>query len=207
MGRTILELEREGLAISPAEKRQLTKPLDPKTAHAEMLRHPHLADDMTQVLLGHVWYIYANERREPLYMSDHPLSFRSFEPSTLRGTGPASFGAELSYPLSPGYMITLIERTWAAQNLGRHFWLDGSLLGSLTRENIEYQRSLQISGSYRYLYCSSNDFDLAADMCRKDPRLRQPGLRGLDKEGGRTNTVRSAPDPPGTARTPRYLAA
>jgi uncharacterized protein DUF4238 len=174
MARAVTELEKEGLCLAPDDKELFTGAVDPKTAHAELLLHPTLIDEMTRVLLGHVWYVYANPTGTALYTSDHPLSFRCFDSSPLRGAGPASFGAELSYPLSPTCLLTLVEREWAEQNLGKRVWLDGSLLGRLKPKNVEYQRSLQVSGSYRFVYCPLPDFGLAGEMCNNDPSLTRP---------------------------------
>ena len=186
MARVLTELRNEGYRgeIPPLE--DWSDPAVARRTHAETLLNPALVDSMTKTFLDHVWFIFANESSTPLYTSDHPLCFNCHEPSEVRGSGPASYGAELGFPLSPEYQLTLVERRWSEQYLGPKVNDEGSVLGLFVPESIEYQRSLQVSGSFRFVYASKSDFALAREMCEKDPGLRRPpSSRIVINYGGR----------------------
>jgi hypothetical protein len=97
-----------------------------------------------------------------------------------------SFGTELQFALSPRYLLCLVERRWLETAVPPLVELDGMLGGSLTPENVTFQRSLQVRDSRRFLFCCEDDFNLARDMCASYPDLRDPNRPRVEViSGGR----------------------
>lgn len=158
----------------------LKRPHDAKHEHARHLLNPRLVAELGATLSLHIWLIYAAPKKFPLYTSDHPLALHSHTPNPLRGVGPRSFGTELQFALSPGYLLCLVERRWLETAVPPLIELDGMLGGSLAPENVAFQRSLQVRDSRRFLFCSEDDFDLAREMCESHPELRDPNRTRIE---------------------------
>ena len=45
---------------------------------------------------------------------------------------------------------------------------------NLEADNVTYYNSLQVLQSYRQVYCSANAFELALQICRERPYVRDP---------------------------------
>ena len=175
MDRALVALREEGTDDFKAWIDEgLTRPRDPKRTHAEQVLNPTLITTLAETLHSHVWLLYSVPDSTPLYLSDHPLAMHTHARAEGRGYGPASFGTELEFPLSPRCLLCLMERRWIESNIPRIAGLDGKLVGTLRAENVEFQRSLQVAGARQFVYCSADDFDLAREMCEANPQLRDP---------------------------------
>lgn len=143
---------------------------DAKMFHLQSLFDPEFVNSIAGILNSHIWVIAVNETNQPLYTSDHPVVKKGHIESQLRSfEGFGSIGIEITLPLSPRHILLIYERTFfkEIEKMDRR-------TTSLTEENVTYYNSLQVLQSYRQIYCSEKEFDLAEDMCSKNPKLNSP---------------------------------
>jgi hypothetical protein len=134
--------------------------------------NPHLQGQLTKVLLNHIWLLGVNNTTQPLYTSDHPIVKMPHkkDPHQIQSySGFASEGIEIALPLASKYILILCERTFH-----KHFVSKDGQSIVLDSNGVTYYNSLQVSQSYRQVYCSSNSFVLAEEMCNKHPELCEP---------------------------------
>ena len=55
-------------------------------------------------------------------------------------------------------------------------YIDSKQVKVINPENVEFQNSLQVSQSYRFLYSKRKDYGLAKDMLRTNPELSEPSI-------------------------------
>lgn len=128
---------------------------------------PETREVFMNALLGHIWFIGINDTGQPFYTSDSPVVRRAHYRDPFRSyAGLASEGIEIVLPLTPWHNLVLCERTAFKQYKG----LDCKTL-DLNLDNVKYYNSLQVDQSYRQIYCSSNDFELALKICEERPEI------------------------------------
>lgn len=147
---------------------------DVKREHAQQILNPEMVTTLASVLNSHVWLLYAAPTSLPLYLGDHPLTLHSHGRVEGRGYGPGSYGTEVQFPLSPRFLLCMVERKWLLDFLPSFVLLDGFIAGTLDADNIAFQRSLQVTTARRFLYCCDDAFDLAREMCETHQDLRDP---------------------------------
>ncbi len=141
--------------------------------HGEALLQPSFIEELATKLESHVWLLGLNRTRSPLYVADHPVSLHAHVERPGRGLGIASFGAEVTLPLSSTLQLSLFERRFI-QELDGVEGQDGCIYLSLSGENVLHQRSLQVRAARQFLYCETDDFGDARDICNAHPELRDP---------------------------------
>jgi hypothetical protein len=135
--------------------------------HAKFMYNPEIIGEFTRVLQGHIWRIGVNHTGEPLYTSDHPIIMRSH--ADLPSRGIASPGIEISFPLTPNYVLVLCDRAMFAPEAAN----DLTSI-PLTLENVTYYNSGQVLQSNRQVYCPIPQFALAEQVCREHPEACRP---------------------------------
>lgn len=136
---------------------------------------------------------------EHFYISDHPITMHNHDPRPGRGNhGLGLKGIEIHFPLSSKLCLTFIcadtvseiRRRVHDHNMrisqGTAFPIDMSepeefingidrkVTKVLVPENVEFQNSLQVSQSSRFVYSKDKEFELAKDMLRTNPELSEP---------------------------------
>lgn len=148
-----------------------------------------------------VWHLVSTNRNRPFMVGDNPLAMDNVEDSK-RGAhlGLGVRGIHLFFPLSPTRGLAMMCPALAAefasadeklQVLRReaphrldefpHADLVGPLARSLetgepleyTAENVLHFNSLQVSNAERYVFSSSEDFELPREMVTSHPHLRK----------------------------------
>ena len=122
---------------------------------------------INDILCSHIWVVGKNTTENPLYTSDNPViwdTHKEYPPN--RGFGLASGGIEVVFPLTPEYVIILLERTFFQEYEER----DCKCI-DLNSEDIKYYNGFQVFHSYRQIYCPSSDFNLAEDICNQYPQV------------------------------------
>lgn len=150
------------------------------------------ADDF----LGKDWVLAATSRQHPFLLSDNPLTRQNMIDRALRGNlGLTTPGIEIYLPLSPTRALAIwcptltdlvhrgarslvaTRRTENAADPEGIVALSDSLLSGKPVQysvaNVENFNSLQIAWSERYIFSTSNDFNLAQAMLAEYPNLRQ----------------------------------
>lgn len=152
--------------------------------HARMMYNPQLLTTYIGILLhNYFWHIGVSRTCVPLYTSDDPVVMRSHLDATAYGIG--SLGMELMFPLSPRHVLILAEKQVHAHMSATH--LRTTELG---REHVSYYNSHQVNQSYRQVYCPLSRFDLAADLCARQPSICQPTRERVRVVTGRQFGIR-----------------
>jgi len=153
--------------------------------NARVLSIGHLANDhklnvtMVNLLQSHIWIIFKNQTNEAIYTSDNPVVRKAWVNRLGRSdSGWGSKGIEINFPLSSEYILTLYERS--------HFkameQFENSIIGIDDPQNIIYLNALQVSNSYRQIFCINDHFDLANEMVTTHPELRSVNRRRVDTD-------------------------
>jgi hypothetical protein len=124
---------------------------------------------LMDILNGHIWILFKNLGPIPYYTSDHPVVKRPHINRPHRGdSGYRSKGIEIAMPLSASHLLVLFERIYFKELEYR----ENSILVHRSLEDIESYNSMQVSQSFRGIYCSVNDFSLAKNMIAEYPELK-----------------------------------
>lgn len=135
--------------------------------HARMLYDEQFNRTIMDVLQKRIWIIGVNDTGQPLYTSDCPVIWRSHEKQETYGV--ASPGVEVMFPLSPRYAISMFDRD-----------KNPALIRAdcksipLEPDHVLYYNSGQVIRSYRHVYSSTAQFELAADVCAHHPEVCDP---------------------------------
>jgi len=133
------------------------------------------------------------------YISDHPVTLYNYFPRHGRGNiGVALDGIEIHFPITPKLCLNFLCRKTLSQvrNRVQHVKLlksqglvipiniadaekylnqfDHKECRELQPENIEFHNSLQVSQSIRFLYSKSGNFELAFDIFKSNPEIKNP---------------------------------
>ena len=168
---------------------------DIKAISLDILLHYH----------NYVPHIFETSKRNPFYISDNPVTLQNMYDFSPRGNlGLAVKGIEIYLPISSTLTLGMFCPSYEAslhalyQNnaflisrgipeikppKGTKGWIDEFMKGidtgtvvSTVKENVVNLNSLQIAYSSRFIYASTDDFDLVRCMIKEDPRLKE-GIR------------------------------
>lgn len=150
--------------------------------HAMLLLNIDLIEELASTLQRHIWLVSAQSTTRTLFTSDNPIiKLPHAKHPVLKMSGLSSPGIQIVYPLSPKHTLNLFERT---------FWkrferFDQQVLDvPMTDANVDFDNSIQVQHSARFIYSSDGDFGLAREMCSETPELRNPSLPELDSKLG-----------------------
>jgi len=130
------------------------------------------------------------------FTSDHPITMHNHFPREHRGNlGIGLYGIEIYFPISPKYCLSFICSEMAAEikqavtnhraakNLGVAKQQDISEVelmfecfvnktpSQMLPVNMDFNNSLQVISSTRFIYSASADFSLAFDMLKTNPEI------------------------------------
>jgi hypothetical protein len=151
-------------------------------AHVSSLLDVDLHEELAEILMDHIWIVMLNDSRWAYYTSDHPvIKVPHAKHSWRRMTGLRSRGIQILYPLTPNYALSLLERTfWERQSHCHRRVVQMPAL----KDHADFDNSAQVRHAARFLYSRDGDFDLAKDMCRETPELRNPDHPELVSQRG-----------------------
>jgi hypothetical protein len=144
--------------------------VDGKYFHTRLLLDEKLIDKITLSLYKKLWVILENNTEIPFLTSDHPVNKYGHLGNEIRSmSGFNSTGVEISFPLSPKYLLSIIDEEYA----NPFIHLDDKVIQA-NDQNILHYNSLQVIHSYNQLYSNLNSFDLAKDILTDEPELKNP---------------------------------
>lgn len=134
--------------------------------NAESLIHARFIlqnyEEFAKKLRDFIWIIGVNVNRVPVYTSDHPVVRRAH----LNSHGLFSEGSEIIFPLDSELILLMFEPKFYQRFTHR----DCKLM-ELNPDEINQYNSLQVVESYRSVFCNSDSFDLARNICLQNPEL------------------------------------
>jgi hypothetical protein len=129
------------------------------------------APEAKNILMNHIWVIARNMTPFPLYTSDSPvLRIPHITDDVMGYGGLGSLGIEVCFPLSPTYLLIMLERTYHTASAANHL----QCAHNLVPENITYYNGHQVLASDRQLYSVSDYFDVARDVIKVRPDVCDP---------------------------------
>lgn len=130
---------------------------------AKFMLDPELLTRSYLALTNYIWIVGINKTKQPLYTSDTPVVGR---PHKSRLAGFDSEGVEICFPLTPKYVLILLERNYFSTSKR----LDGKVR-PLNATQVRYSNDMQVVYSNRQIYSRTDDFNQAKDMLDKNPDL------------------------------------
>ena len=162
------ELNRRGAtpngALDPEKLR-----LDEKRAarvQAQFFLDPAAVTQFAAVLGAHIWMVGTCKTARTFYTSDNPVVRKA----NAGLSGLASPGIQIAFPLTPKYILLLLERSFFSVQFAKY---DLHAV-NFTDRGVEDCNVMQVWGSHRQIYCQEDAFDLARDACKLHPEACDP---------------------------------
>ncbi|RFZ94139.1 DUF4238 domain-containing protein [Mucilaginibacter conchicola] len=142
-----------------------------KQSHLEQLFFDtEFKESLIKILDSHIWLVFKNITNTPYYTSDHPVVKTPHLRREHRSdNGYRSEGIEIAMPLSSTHLLVLVERTMFKQ----YEAYENEVLIHSDVQHIIYYNAMQVSQSYRAVYCVTDQFELAKEMVTTHPELQQ----------------------------------
>jgi hypothetical protein len=127
--------------------------------------------DLSPYFLNHVWFVGIAPQHMSLYTSDHPIilnpHLKDSHGDSLMGI--ATYGMEISIPLTPKLNLFLLEKTFAEEK-----GIKENVIVQLNEENLKNLYLQHIRQSKRQIFSSQNDFKYAQEILTKFPHYSDP---------------------------------
>lgn len=153
----------------------------------------HAPRDFAPHFINKHWVLAATTGNHPFLIGDNPLTLQNMNDMSPRGNlGLAVPGIEIYFPLSPLRALamwcpSIIEMVRQGAEINRNrlplkinedvMLLEEAITTGCAlaykKENVENFNSLQIAHSERYVFSRVDDFRLATDMLRSNPKLKR----------------------------------
>jgi hypothetical protein len=113
------------------------------------------------------WHLFLNDSDLPYYTSDFPVvRHNELDFGPYGELGLMNRGVQVYFPLTPWVMLAIIE-TSAYPDMPEVWEKDN-------RENVVFQRDLQVTRSNRFVYSCKDDFDQAEERIEDSPIVAEP---------------------------------
>ncbi|NMP23737.1 DUF4238 domain-containing protein [Sulfobacillus harzensis] len=155
--------------------------------HANTLMNADLVGKVANVLLYYPWTFKINASDCPFYTSDHPVVVFDHTTRKLK-MGLSGPGVEVALPLS-SRLILSIKEPWLLKQATLR-----SAFEQCSPTEVTTYNDWQIRSAYRYLLCSSADFDPALRVYKLLKNRGNP-VR-IDRKSLRWRIARDFPAPP-----------
>jgi hypothetical protein len=138
--------------------------------HSQKLFDPKTVERMSDDLGRHIWVVGINDTDHLFYTSDHPVVRRgNLTHEGRRRVGILDPGIEFAFPLDSRRILLILERTYFAD------WRkQDNKAVRLTVEQVRDYNALQVLRSCQRVFCAADDFELARQVCRDRPEVRDP---------------------------------
>ncbi len=184
MANTILAIQKKAYRDAGLEPPPDAELLDGSTSEemARDVQHRGLLDgdeirEMAGILYRHIWVIQEAFGDEEFITSDHPFVKRGHITDTWRSmTGIASEGIEILFPLSPKYLLTLVDRRYFAA-MAR---FDGLRRPLVCHDNMIYSNQFQIKQSNRFVLSRKKDFEFTKMIIAEEPLHGDPNRKRVE---------------------------
>lgn len=128
---------------------------------------------IANIFLNHIWVMKVNKTDTPFYTSDHPIvTIPHKTDQNMSYGGFSSEGVEIAYPISPNLLIAIYESKWHSKS-----HKDRAFEAITHREEVEYYNQNQVAHCFRCVFSQKKNFELAEELCKKYPAIRDPNNR------------------------------
>ncbi|WP_435068507.1 DUF4238 domain-containing protein [Haloplanus sp. C73] len=125
------------------------------------------SSDFANILAALDWHLFLNETDLPYYTSDFPVvRHNELDFGPYGNLGLRNRGVQIYFPLSPWMLLLIVEPS---------VYPDLPEVSDTTdRENVVFQRDLQVQRSNRFVYSYRDDFDQAERRIKTSPEVAEP---------------------------------
>lgn len=132
---------------------------------AKILFDPQIVGEVASGLFSHIWIFGENTSQQPFYTSDNPIAKYAHG----RTVGIISPGIEIAFPLTSNKILVMLERSHF-----KEFEVSEGKIIPYDITKVNYYNRLQVIDSYRHIYCSTDNFTLAQEICEREPEICNP---------------------------------
>lgn len=130
--------------------------------HNQILLDTKTIEEISLILLGHIWFVAVNETKTKFYTSDNPLVLNGH----LGNNGLKSKGIEIIFPITPKLALVMRDREYFSNDLRLY-----NRFVHVNEEYVKYCNELQVYQSYRYIFSKDNNFNIAEKLLKQHPEL------------------------------------
>lgn len=124
------------------------------------------ATDFADMLMELNWHLFVNDTDLPYYTSDHPVvKHNELDFGPYGNQGLMSPGVQIYFPLTPWLLLSIVEPS---------IYPGRPEVSNTKRENVVFQRDLQVTRSNRFVYSCREDFDQVEKRLRDSPEVAKP---------------------------------
>jgi hypothetical protein len=123
----------------------------------------------SNMLLGLQWILLENNTETPLWTSDNPVNkFNPIQaPPYMGNLGYLSSGVAIYFPLTPKLCLSLCD-------IAQYGLVPSEKMVMHNTEDIIYQNHLLFARSYRHIFSSDDNFELAEKIIKEYPASKKP---------------------------------
>jgi len=144
-----------------------------KWQHGSMIMDKEMIEEIASVFSNHIWVIYVNKTSIPFYTSDNPVvPIPHKRDRFLSYSGIQSEAIEIVFPLSPNLLLAMYDAKTYSSYIN-----DRSFIAATHEQMIEQYNQVQVTHSHRCIFSSEENFELADNMCKDNPRLQEAPAR------------------------------
>jgi hypothetical protein len=125
-------------------------------------------DKFAEILRTRKWMLITNKTRMPYWTSDNPIT--SYNPLKSGGYGLTSTGVQFFFPLSSKYCLAIFDPL---------VYFHEPPKKDAKKENLDFQRCLQVDHSNRFIFSKEKEFLLARVRILERPELSNLNRSGL----------------------------
>lgn len=152
---------------------QLTYDPTRASAYQASMMFGKSTENIADHMFNYIWLFGFVTGEKTLYTSDSPVvKFAHYEHLPNFSGGFTTPSIEVDFPISPNYLLMMRGRGFHEYSIP----LEDHVF-PLSDENIRYYNQLQVGQSYRQVCCRDDDFDLARELCERNPQMRDPDKR------------------------------
>ena len=154
--------------LTPRFELAISRTITPLEHARVMFNVPFIETTMT-ILFEHIWIVGENNTSQPLFTSDSPV-VRHSHAKPYPGSGFASPGIEILFPLSSRHTLILLDRAF----FKRSDYLTDGIVHQLVPEQVLHHNVSQVRDSYRQVFCQQDQFEQARDYITLYPSVCDP---------------------------------
>lgn len=140
-----------------------------KLQHSSMILDPDMTNEIAEALNKHIWVVYINKTNHPFYTSDDPVAkIPHKHDKYMSYSGLRSEGIEIVFPISPNLLLAMYDtKTFSSCFIDRQF------IAVDRKDSVDYFNQAQVSNSYRCIFSQKENFELATQICKENPIIRE----------------------------------
>lgn len=174
-------LDKDPRPLNPKLEKEFTEQEKEEATKSCHLKLVEMYPELANILAKKKWILLINSTKIPFWTSDHPLvRFNPFF-NPNGNLGLKSTGIKIYFPLNPKLSLCLLDpevyQYYNQLKFTKTSFKTQDIMKAEKRiitdvSDILFQNSLQVTQSTRHIFSNVNNFDLAEEMIKEDPKLK-----------------------------------